>query len=62
MQFTFITVISLIAVAIATPIFPLQPRQAPAIDASTASMSDAQGNVVGFDSKGVNQAAKNSGM
>ncbi|KAF7876314.1 hypothetical protein EAF04_001409 [Stromatinia cepivora] len=62
MQYTFITIISLIAVAIATPISPLQSRQAPAVDASTASMSDAQGNVVSFDSQGVNQAAKNSGM
>ncbi|KAJ8063474.1 hypothetical protein OCU04_007350 [Sclerotinia nivalis] len=62
MQFTFVTIISLIAVAIATPISPLQSRQTPAVDASAASMSDAQGNVVGFDSKGVNQAAKNSGV
>ncbi|CAD6454955.1 797f5c94-641a-49d5-8de0-e92a599d4a97 [Sclerotinia trifoliorum] len=62
MQFTFITIISLIAATIATPISQLQSRQSPAIDASTASMSDAQGNVVGFDSKGVNQAAKNSGV
>ncbi|TGO09052.1 hypothetical protein BTUL_0181g00130 [Botrytis tulipae] len=33
-----------------------------AVDASTASMTDAQGNVVSFDSANVNQAAKNSGM
>ncbi|KAG4026168.1 hypothetical protein MFRU_044g00380 [Monilinia fructicola] len=63
MQFTLLTVVSFIAVAIATPISPLQPRQsAPAVDASVPSMTDAQGNVISFSSTGVFQAAKDSGM
>ncbi|KAF7943560.1 hypothetical protein EAE96_011480 [Botrytis aclada] len=58
MKFTLFTILSLVAIAVATPI-QLAGR---AVDASTASMTDAQGNVVSFDSAGVNQAAKNSGM
>lgn len=88
MQFTLITILSFVAIAIATrmlsqvstrrPIFVVHsPLSAPringaiyfppadkntaiqlaarAVDASTASMTDAQGNVVSFDSASVNQ-------
>ncbi|KAF7860504.1 uncharacterized protein EAF02_010738 [Botrytis sinoallii] len=58
MQFTLFTILSFVAIAIATPI----QLAARAVDASTASMTDAQGNVVSFDSASVNQAAKNAGM
>ncbi|ATZ47667.1 hypothetical protein BCIN_02g09240 [Botrytis cinerea B05.10] len=59
MQFTVITIFSFIAIAIASP---LQLAGRDVDDASTPSMTDAQGNVVSFDSANVNQAAKNSGM
>ncbi|QSZ31479.1 hypothetical protein DSL72_001044 [Monilinia vaccinii-corymbosi] len=56
MQFTLFAMISLITIVIATPISLLKPRQsAAAVDASTASMTDAQGNVISFSSPGVFQ-------
>jgi len=67
MQFTLITLVSLLAVAIASPISLSQPLNArtpaPApVDAEAAAMTDASGNVVDFDTSSVYLAATAAGQ
>ncbi|KAF8860702.1 hypothetical protein BDZ45DRAFT_741126 [Acephala macrosclerotiorum] len=59
MQFSVITILSLVAVAFASPI-PLPERlddivarQTPSVDAESPAMTDANGNVVNFSTAGV---------
>ncbi|PSS06972.1 hypothetical protein M430DRAFT_45808 [Amorphotheca resinae ATCC 22711] len=74
MQFSIITILSLVAVAFAAPISipsrvddltsrqDITARQAPAPPTEASAMSDANGNVVAFDSTGVYQAATAAGQ
>ncbi|KAM3081256.1 hypothetical protein ACMFMG_005212 [Clarireedia jacksonii] len=61
MQFQLFVLVSLAAIVYAQPLLPRQDT-APAVDASQPSMSNANGDVVTFDSTGVYQAATNAGL